>query len=374
MKDTSYINGVSTINFEEVAKQQIFRSISNSNLTALRILREEYVQLKHRLNRIPTLMDFLEHGSIDPLIFSVEHGSYYHFLQKIKESVPFLSEQEKKYLFMLSAEVLNGKRRHEIILLSMLLTETSVSFEEFLHVVMEERCSTDSETLESVKRVLDLSFFTEPTRKKYGDTPIVVFTDEQQFLFHSAMSHSIQSNVYFREILTDIVQAAFYINEQYDCNEQLTLYKKYSRKDSCKLLNWFSDESSTMYGYKTKYKTCPIFVTYHKHEGVEASTNYQEEFISPDVLKWSTRSRRTLESDEVRTIIQADELDINLHVFIKKDDAEGSEFYYIGKAHPDPQSAIQGTMLDKNGQSISVVHMNLILEHLVEGKLYKYLT
>ncbi|MFD1909804.1 DUF3427 domain-containing protein [Paenibacillus rhizoplanae] len=37
-------------------------------------------------------------------------------------------------------------------------------------------------------------------------------------------------------MVIDIIQTAFHKkNEQYDCSEPLTLYKKYSRKDSCKL-------------------------------------------------------------------------------------------------------------------------------------------
>ncbi|WP_339292458.1 DEAD/DEAH box helicase [Paenibacillus sp. FSL W8-0187] len=374
MKDTSYIKGVSTINFEEVARQQIFRSISNSNLTALKILRETYLQLKNRLNRIPLLIDFIENDSIDPKIFTDEHSSYYHFLQKIKETVPHLSELEQKYVVMLSAEVLNGKRRHEIILLELLFTKEQVSYEEYVHALNEKGCSTDAETIDSIKRVLDMAFFTEPTRKKYGDTPVVIFTQNQKIAFHPKMAHSLQNNSYFSERISDIIQTASRISEKYVCNEQLTLYQKYSRKDSCKLLNWHNDESSTMYGYKTKHHTCPIFVTYHKHEGVEASTNYQEEFINSEILKWSTRSRRTLESEEVRSIIEAGSRKIDLHVFVKKDDAEGTEFYYLGKAHPDQDSAVQASMLDKNGDSISVVHMNLILEHSIESKLYRYLT
>ncbi|MCV4234496.1 DEAD/DEAH box helicase [Virgibacillus sp. LDC1] len=374
MKDTSYIKGVSTINFEEVARQQIFRSISNSNLTALKILRETYFQLKNRLNRIPRLIDFIENDSVDPLIFADEHASYYHFLHRIKESVPHLSEQEQNYIVMLSAEILTGKRPHEIILLELLFTKEHVSYDEYIKTLYDIGCSTDNETMDSVKRVLDMSFFTEPTRKKYGDTPVVMFTQEQQYMLHSSMLGSLQSNPFFRDMFSDLIQTASRISEQYAYNEQLTLYKKYSRKDSCKLLNWHSDESSTMYGYKTKHQTCPIFITYHKHEGVDASTNYQEEFISSEVMKWSTRSRRTLESEEVRTILEADKRKIDLHIFVKKDDAEGTEFYYLGKAHPDINSAVQASMLDKNGDSISVVHMNLVLEHSVESKLYAYLT
>ncbi|MEK3712753.1 DUF3427 domain-containing protein [Paenibacillus sp. FSL R7-0333] len=374
MKDTSYIKGISTINFEEIALQQIYRSISNSNLTALKILKESYSQLKNRLNRIPKLMDFIEANSIDPLIFTDEHSSYYHFLQKIKENIPILSEHEKSYIAMLSEEILNGKRRHEIILINLLLSGDSVTPIEYMNALIDDGCPADSRTIDSVTRVLNLSFFTEPTRKKYGETAVVQFDPSQNYVFHPMLANSLKNNMYFREMVIDIIQTAFHKNEQYDCSEPLTLYKKYSRKDSCKLLNWSNDEGSTIYGYKTKHQTCPIFVTYHKQDEIEASTKYQENFINAEVLTWSTRSRRTLESEEVKTILEADRLKIDLHVFVKKDDAEGTEFYYLGKAHPDQSSAVQASMLDKNNESISVVHMNLLLENAVESKLYGYLT
>ena len=62
-------------------------------------------------------------------------------------------------------------------------------------------------------------------------------------------------------------------------DQPLTLYEKYTRKDACRLLNWKNDESSTIYGYKTKHQTCPIFVTYHKKDEVESSVNYGDEFL-----------------------------------------------------------------------------------------------
>lgn len=132
------------------------------------------------------------------------------------------------------------------------------------------------------------------------------------------------------------------------------MYEKYSRRDSCKLLNWNRDESSTIYGYKTKYQSCPIFITYHKKENLEASINYSEEFLDTEVLQWSTRSNRTLNSVEVKTIIEAEENAIEIHVFVKKDDGEGSDFYYLGKAKPDKSSVQQAVMQDQK----PVVHMN----------------
>ena len=54
-------------------------------------------------------------------------------------------------------------------------------------------------------------------------------------------------------------------------------------------------------------------------------------FLSQDVLKWYTRSSRTLESEEVKQIIDAKENHIDVHIFVKKDDDEGSDFYYLVK-------------------------------------------
>ena len=141
----------------------------------------------------------------------------------------------------------------------------------------------------------------------------------------------------------------------------------------CRILNWENDESSTMYGYKTKHQTCPIFVTYHKNEEVEASVNYGDEFINPEVLKWFTRSNRKLTSPEVKTIIEAKENQIDVHIFVKKDDDEGRDFYYLGKAVPDQSTAEQTTMMDKEQKEIPVVTMNMVFEQPIEYKLYDYL-
>jgi len=119
--------------------------------------------------------------------------------------------------------------------------------------------------------------------------------------------------------------------QRYDQTKPLTRLEKYTRKDACRLLNWDKEEQSTIYGYKIKHQTCPIFVTYHKGEDVEASVNYGDSFINPEVFHWYTRSRRTTKSEEVRKIIEAQEREIDIHLFVKKDDDEGGDFYYLGE-------------------------------------------
>lgn len=373
MKDTSYIKGVSTVNFEEIAKNRVFNAIKTSNLTDFKLLREAYVELKNRIGEVPRLQDFIIHNSIDPLVIVQKHVTYYHFLLRLKEIEKVLSTYEEQVLTMLSQEVLNGKRKHEILLLGLLLKEEQVSKENYLLHLKQAGCAINDETIQSVERILNLSFFNSGPQKKYGNKPIVVLNQQGDYAFNDEIALRMKSNHHFKKMLSDLVDTATALNEEYSCRKALTLYKKYTRKDACRFLNWHSDESSTMYGYKTKHGTCPIFVTYHKNEEVESSVAYTEGFVNPEVFKWSTRSNRTLASEEVQKIIQAKELGIDLHLFVKKDDDEGTDFYYLGEVTPDKNAVEQSMMNDKNGKEIPVVHMHLVMEKSLESKLYHYI-
>ncbi len=105
------------------------------------------------------------------------------------------------------------------------------------------------------------------------------------------------------------------------------LYGSYTRKDACRILNWLKDESSTVYGYRVKYNTCPIFVTYQKSDDISESTQYEDSFIDRSHFHWWTRSKVTIESKEVNEIRKSSTLKL---LFIKKNDDEGSEFYFMG--------------------------------------------
>ncbi|MCP1122624.1 DEAD/DEAH box helicase [Bacillus sp. 3103sda1] len=371
--DTSYIKGISTVNFEEIAKKQIFKAINNSNLTEMKILKEAFVELKNRIGRVPYLYDFILNHSIDPVVLAEKHSNYYQFLLKMKEEVPALTDYENKVLTMLSLEVLNGKRKHEIILLDLLLHQEKVNHDQYLNYLMESNCQIDDATIASVQRIFDLSFFMQNGKKKYGEKPIVTCSERKDYMFNDSIHESLKQNNYFKDMVIDIVRSAKVKSKLYESNKPLTLYRKYSRKDACRLLNWDNDENSTMYGYKTKHHTCPIFITYHKNDEIESSVNYGDEFLNQEVLKWYTRSNRTLKSGEVQTIIEAEENNIDIHIFVKKDDDEGSDFYYLGKAIPDKKSVQQTEMQDKNGKELPVVTMNMVMEHAVDNKLYSYI-
>ncbi|MFW2626118.1 DUF3427 domain-containing protein, partial [Staphylococcus aureus] len=59
------INGVSTINFEEVAKKQIYNSLDAVSLNQNKLILKAYEEVENRLGHMPLLMDFIQQHSID---------------------------------------------------------------------------------------------------------------------------------------------------------------------------------------------------------------------------------------------------------------------------------------------------------------------
>ncbi|MFJ6413387.1 DUF3427 domain-containing protein [Terribacillus saccharophilus] len=371
MKNTDYIKGISTVNFEEIAKKQIYKSISDSKLTSMKTLKDAYTALRNRLGRVPYLQDFILNHSIDPAVLIKAKDNYHQFLIAVKEEVPHITDYENKVLTMVSQELLNGKRLHEVVLLEMLSERSEVSCEEYRSSLAEKGLSCDDATITSVLRILDLSFFSQTNRKKYGEWPLVE-VESHILKIRKEVKESINTNNTFAKLLKDVLLTSIEKSKQYD-NNILTRYEKYTRKDACRLLNWDSDESSTIYGYKTKHQTCPIFVTYHKDEDVESSVAYEDTFLNEQTFKWYTRSKRTIASKEVAEIINADDNDIDIHLFVKKDDDEGLGFYYLGQVHPDKQTVQQEEMRSGEDKVIPVVTMNMNLEEPVDKKIYRYI-
>ncbi|MDN6611001.1 MAG: DUF3427 domain-containing protein, partial [Staphylococcus equorum] len=129
---------------------------------------------------------------------------------------------------------------------------------------------------------------------------------------------------------------------------------------------------SVVNGYKFGFGTLPIFITYHKQEDISDNTKYEDEFLSPDKLKWFSRSNRTLESKEVNRILSHQKDGIDMYIFVKKEDAsDGKEYYYLGKAHYIEGTAEQTTM--PNEKQVNIVTMNLSLETPVKDELYRYI-
>ena len=111
------IPGASTVHFDKISRQKIFQSIDNANFSDIKLIRENYRNLKDKLGHIPALVDFDKYGEMDVLrIFDNNSlGSYYKFLVKYEKGYTIrLSEDEEKVIEFISKKLASGKRIHEI--------------------------------------------------------------------------------------------------------------------------------------------------------------------------------------------------------------------------------------------------------------------
>ncbi|QDS58840.1 type III restriction endonuclease subunit R [Staphylococcus aureus] len=81
------INGVSTINFEEVAKKQIYNSLDAVSLNQNKLILKAYEEVENRLGHMPLLMDFIQQHSIDPSVIFSKFSNYYEFLLRCSVSI-----------------------------------------------------------------------------------------------------------------------------------------------------------------------------------------------------------------------------------------------------------------------------------------------
>ena len=376
MEGSRVIPGCSTVHFDEVSRERIYRSIDAST-PGVRLLQEQYAIVKHKLGRVPRMVDFLHHGGVDPMLFVDKLRSYARFLQKYEHDVDLgLSEAEHLVIEFLSRYCGNGKRPHELLMLRALAEGRPVTPEAVAEELVYFAIPFDEASYRSAAHLLDKTFVNAPAdRARYGDVEIVEFDDDERIVktdqFVDMLAHDA-----FRDALLDVVEFGLErCKERYGgAAGGLKLHEKYSRKDVCRLLNWEKDTSSTVYGYRVNEAsgTCPIFVTYKKADDISATTRYDDRFESREVFSWMTRSGLRLDSDEVRSIAQADDSGLAVHLFVKKSDGEGGDFYYLGRVHPS--DARQTTQPTGTGSEKPIVNFRLHLEQPVNEELYDYFT
>ena len=127
MEGCRVIPGASTIHFDEIAKNKIFRSIDQMK-GIKSIIKKSYRDLKYRLGRVPTLMDFYKNGEVDPLLILEHYKTYYYFLQSVdrEQCTESLTEKEVLTLEYVSKVVARGKRPHEAEILSEIMKRGQV--------------------------------------------------------------------------------------------------------------------------------------------------------------------------------------------------------------------------------------------------------
>lgn len=362
--------GLSSIRFDKIAQQRVLDSIRTTALDSIQKLRGSMQAMQNRVGQAPRLFDFYRFESVDPVLLATKKENYPTLVKNLLRIDHDLNGDELRALSLLSHEVLTSKRVHEFVLVRELLSNESITFDQFAAALREHGVEPTKRELLSAVETLSLANHAQVDQTRYGIR--LASIENGSIKLHAGFSHSYRTHGSFTEEVDDLLQTGMaLVNDRYIGGHPFIVGGQYSRKEVTRLLGVPRKWTSTLYGYKVdmESKTCPIFVTLHKADDVSASTAYQDELVDPSHLRWFTRSRRTLTSDEVRRIVSNE---VDLHVFVKKDDAEGTEFFYLGKA--DSRNAQQAEMPGKDNEPLDVVTMDLHFEESIDSALYDYLS
>ena len=377
---TRVIPGESTIHFDAISRERIYHSIDQARTNDVKLLRESFDNLRYRLGRIPTVLDFKEYGSIDVRKFFEKFGSYYAFLKKYysDDYSVCLNTHEELIIEFLSKKVTNMKRIHELLVLKHLINQNQRILAYMEKLLPEQYKVTYSKVVEeSVIRNLTNEFAKEEERKKYASCVLIQKVDEGYEL-HPEFRALLMRDPEFSKMVKELIEYGIetiedkYAQPYKDTNFQL--YQKYTYEDVCRLLNWKKNLNAQNIGgyfYDTATKTLPVFINYDKTEDAIA---YEDRFVSQQNLIALSKHPRKVDSSDADHFYKrtAEDRDNRIFLFVRKNknDKEAKEFYFLGeifaKGSPIP------IKMEKTKDD--AFEINYTLDVPVRDDIYEYMT
>ncbi len=381
---SALIPGASSISFESIAKDLIFKSIDSTKLDTKKQLSEAYKLLQFRIGRPPMMMDFINHQSRDPYQYVAEYDSILKFAV-VSKAVNDVAVEKLDLIKYLGKHVLDGKRVEDAVILKLLQSSSEIEFEDVKQFIRNlTGFETSDDTIKSAIHSINLNYITE---RLDGSSRRV--SEIKDYKLIECVDLRISSTKFLEDIkCSDVYSNYFY--DLVDCsvstfmsNFNLSDYvrgfkrgEKYSRKDVFRILNWDkrpNEQNVGGYAISPDGTNCPIFATYHKSDNISLTTKYEDRFINQSHLVYMSKSKRSLLSNDVLAIRNHKDSNMRIPFFAKKNDDEGLDFYYLGDLTSLPDKFESTFMPSENGQ-VSVVKMEFIVDKPVEANLYKYIT
>lgn len=343
-----FIFGSSTIHFDKIARQKIYQAIDSAKLSDTALLKNEYLQLKQKLGKIPSIFDFSQFGSIDILKFLDKFKTYHNFLQKYDKdyTIRFNTIQEE-ILYFISYRFAKGKRIHELIALKLLLKNTSHLLMDTTHILTTKYHQEFTEQIKvSLIRNLTNLFTISNEQAKFSNC-IFIKENDNDYIISDIFKSALQDEKFYFQI-NEILDFAleryqkYYQNKYKDTN--LVLYQKYTYEEVCYLLNWpqkINPNAMAGYFYEKTTHTMPVFINYIAPD--KKRVDYTNEFLSNTLITAYSKSNRKLNSSDAKHIYNAKEEQNKLYLFVRKpsEDKEAKEFYFLGEiiAQGNPEFA-----------------------------------
>lgn len=343
-----FIFGSSTIHFDKIARQKIYQAIDSAKLSDTALLKNEYLQLKQKLGKIPSIFDFSQFGSIDILKFLDKFKTYHNFLQKYDKdyTIRFNTIQEE-ILYFISYRFAKGKRIHELIALKLLLKNTSHLLMDIEQVLTTKYHQEFTEQIKvSLIRNLTNLFTISNEQAKFSNC-IFIKESDNDYIISDIFKSVLQDEKFYFQI-NEILDFALkryqkYYQNKYK-NTNLVLYQKYTYEEVCYLLNWpqkINPNAMAGYFYEKTTHTLPVFINYIAPD--KKRVDYTNEFLSNTLITAYSKSNRKLDSSDAKHIYNANEEQNKLYLFVRKpsEDKETKEFYFLGEitAQGNPEFA-----------------------------------
>lgn len=333
-----FIFGASTIHFDKIARQKIYQAIDSAKLSDTALLKNEYLQLKQKLGKIPSIFDFSQFSSIDILKFLDKFKTYHNFLQKYDKdyTIRFNTIQEE-ILYFISYRFAKGKRIYELLALKLLLKNTShllIDIEQILTTKYHQEL-TEQIKVSLIRNLTNL--FTISNEQAKFSNCIFIKENDNDYIINDIFKSALQDEKFYFQI-NEILDFALeryqkYYQNKYK-NTNLVLYQKYTYEEVCYLLNWpqkINPNAMAGYFYEKTTHTMPVFINYIAPD--KKRVDYTNEFLSNTLITAYSKSNRKLDSSDAKHIYNANEEQNKLYLFVRKpsEDKEAKEFYFLGE-------------------------------------------
>lgn len=366
--ESGALPGLSSVSFDEISRDRVLLSVTQTRLDSLAQLKSALVSMQNRVGQSPALYDFYRFESVDPVLLATKAKHYPDLVERLLGEKHEFSDTESSALELISHEVFATKRLHELVLLEALLQGKHLHLSDLPALFRARGLLVSEAILKTVVDTFTLGGFSDSKVKRYRSGLVVI--NEGRIELEPVFSESLRNSRKFLVALNDLITTGtLLIESRYESETLFTPGLQYSRQDAAHLLGWPRKFASTIYGVKTDTAlgVCAIFVTLEKSDEVSASTDYKDQLLDLATMRWFTKSNRRATSKDVAPIVRNQ---VELHVFVKKDDAEGTNHYYLGQA--ESFEAEETTMIGVKGESLPVVSMFLRFEKPITQGLFDY--
>lgn len=444
--------GLSSISFDAIAKERVLASLDQADWSEMKRLTEEYRQLRFQLGRVPMLTDVYAHDPSLPLTLAAKQGSYLQFVVSRERradkhtgkpvdkrgdrrgvdvlcDVDALTATHYGLLKMATEVLLPGLRPHELVVLAELLgcyADTGVvagvvpeaGVEAHPNAAADVRANAaaggglvrdwvdvaklsdtiahdfpdayhNAGQMASALRVLDMSYYTDTTRRRFGGVSLVeASADGRMVRLGGEFADLMERCRTFAWFMFDTLRcglakcretlaAAHELRRDGRNGDRAFVYEyKYTLADVERLLGWLQEiNAQNVGGYRCDRDTgtMPIFVKY-------ATSQYEDRFMGPQDMRYFSKNKRTPSSPEFvwmardyGTEAWTEGHFIPLFV-MRKEESKEAKYYYVGHVDGYSEPKLVTKRSVEGGAQVKVTVTNLHLSRPIDGELYRHIT